>query len=144
MGILNIFKGDKNSWEGVPRFNIYLLRLMFVLMVFVLGKDVWTHILTHQGPWNSTDAMAWCVWAAFTVLAVLGILNPLKMLPIVMLEILYKLLWLGLVAYPSWNSDQPVDAATAGMTNGFLWVILPMVAMPWVYFFRTYILQKKV
>ena len=29
--------------ERVPRVNVYLLRLVYALMLFVLGKDVWTH-----------------------------------------------------------------------------------------------------
>jgi hypothetical protein len=70
------------QYEGVRLINIYLLRLIFILMFFVLGKDTWTHILTHRGSWEPDDAMAWCVWAAFATLAGLGILRPLKMLPI--------------------------------------------------------------
>ena len=38
-----------DQYEGVRRINIYLLRLLYVLMFFVLGKETWTHILTHQG-----------------------------------------------------------------------------------------------
>jgi len=141
---LNIFKSDYEHWEGVPKINIYILRLMFILMVVFLGKDAWTHILTFKGTWNATDAMAWCIWASYSVLAILGILHPLKMLPIVMLEILYKVLWLGLVAYPLWKSNQLIGSQAEGMTNGFLWVLLPIVAMPWRYFFRKYIsLAKK-
>ena len=36
-----------DKYEGVRRINIYLLRLVFILMFFVLGKDTWTHVLTH-------------------------------------------------------------------------------------------------
>ena len=68
--------------EGVRPIQIYLLRLVFILMFFVLGKNTWTHILTHRGSWDPTDAVAWCVWTAFATLAGLGIIRPLKMLPI--------------------------------------------------------------
>jgi len=51
-----------DQYEGVRRINIYLLRLLYVLMFFVLGKETWTHILTHQGPWDPKDAVVWCVW----------------------------------------------------------------------------------
>jgi len=91
------------QYEGVRRINIYLLRLVFILMFFVLGKTTWTHILTHQGQWNPADAIAWCVWTAFATLAALGIIRPLKMLPILLLEIFYKVLWLIIVAYPLWS-----------------------------------------
>jgi hypothetical protein len=96
-----IFQRDERC-EGVRRINIYLLRLLYILMFFVLGKGTWTHILTHQGPWDPTDAVVWCVWTAFATLAGIGIIRPVKMLPIVLLEIFYKVLWLILVAYPLW------------------------------------------
>ena len=138
----NIFKPDFEHWDGVPKINIYILRLMFILMIVFLGKDSWTHILTFKGSWDPTDAMAWCIWASFSVLAILGIIHPLKMLPIVMLEIFYKVLWL-IIVYPLWKSNQLPGSTVEYMTNGFLWVPLPIIAMPWKYFFRKYILISK-
>jgi hypothetical protein len=44
-----------DCYEGVRPINFYLLRLLYILMFFVLGKDTWTHILTHQGPWDPTN-----------------------------------------------------------------------------------------
>jgi len=140
--IRSIFERDYKHWDGVPKINIYLLRLMFILMIFFLGKDSWTHILTFKGSWNPTDAMAWCIWAAYSVLAILGIIHPLKMLPIVMLEILYKVLWL-IIVYPLWKLNQVTGSTAEYMTNGFIWVPLPIIAMPWKYFLRKYVLISK-
>lgn len=69
-------RGDR--YEGVRPINIYLLRLLYILMFFVLGKDTWTHIFTHQEPWNPIDAVVWCVWTAFASLAGLGIIRPVE------------------------------------------------------------------
>lgn len=55
--------------EGVMRINLYLLRLLYALMFFMLGQTTWTEILTHQGQWAPTDAVAWTVWTAFATLA---------------------------------------------------------------------------
>ncbi len=128
-----------DKYEGVRPINIYLLRLLYLLMFFVLGQLTWTHILTHKGPWNPTDAVAWCVWTAFATLAGLGILRPLKFLPIVLLEIFYKVLWLILVAYPLWSRGALAASPAADITNKFLWVILPIVATPWGYAFAQYV-----
>jgi hypothetical protein len=68
------------QYEGVRPLNIYLLRLVFILMFFVLGKVTWTNILTHRGSWEPDDAMAWCVWTAFATLAGLGIFRLRKRL----------------------------------------------------------------
>jgi hypothetical protein len=131
------------QYEGVRPIQIYLLRLVFILMFFVLGKNTWTHILTHQGSWDPTDAVAWCVWTAFATLAGLGILRPLKMLPILLLEVLYKVLWLLIVAYPLWSTGTLAGSSAEGATSAFLWVVLPIIAIPWVYAFRSYVYEWK-
>jgi hypothetical protein len=130
-------------YEGVRWINIYLLRLLYTLMFFVLGKDTWTHILTHQGPWDPTDAVVWCVWTAFATLAGIGIIRPVKMLPIVLLEIFYKVLWLVLVAYPLWVKGALWGSPAEAIALAFLWVPLPIVAVPWGYVFVTYIYKSK-
>jgi hypothetical protein len=137
-----IFDRD-DRYEGVRRINIYLLRFVFILMFFVLGKDTWTHVLTHQGSWEPDDAMAWCVWTAFATLAGLGIIRPLKMVPILLLEIFYKVLWLMIVAYPLWSKGTLAGSPVENETSAFLWVILPVVAVPWRYVFANYIYRAK-
>jgi hypothetical protein len=127
------------QYEGVRPINIYLLRLLFILMFFVLGKNTWTHIFTHRGSWEPADAVAWCVWTAFATLAGLGIFRPLKMLPILLLEIFYKVLWLIIVAYPLWVTGKLAGSPAEGTTSAFLWVILPIVAVPWGYVFVNYL-----
>jgi len=116
---LVIFQRD-DRYEGVRRINIYLLRLLYILMFFVLGRDTWTHILTHRSSWQPDDAMAWCVWTAFATLAGLGIIRPLKMLPILLLEIFYKVLWLILVAYPLWSADTLAGSSAEGTASPFM------------------------
>ena len=128
---------------GARRMSIYLLRLVYALMFFVLGKNAWTHVLTHQGAWDPDDAMSWCVWAGFATLAGLGIIHPLKMLPILLLEIFYKVLWLFVVAYPLWKAGKLAGSPVEEEASAFLWVILPIVAVPWGYVFTQYVYRTK-
>jgi hypothetical protein len=138
--IKRILGPDLEQYDGVHRIKIYLLRLLFVLMFLFLGRDAWTHVLDHQGAWDPDQAVAWCVWASFSLLALLGIFRPLKMLPLVMLEIAYKVLWLIVVAYPLWSEHQLADSPRAEhLTYVFLLVVLPIVAMPWKYAFNHYV-----
>ena len=139
--IKNTFGPDYEHYEGVYKIKIYLLRLLFILMSLRLGMTVWTHILTYQGSESPREMVAWCVWAGYSVLSVLGIIRPLKMLPLVLLEIFYKLLWLILVAYPLWSTNQLIGSPAEKMASTFLWVILPIIAMPWKYAFENYIFK---
>lgn len=141
--IISLFRSNAKLWQGVPLINIYCLRLLYLLMFLVLGKDVWTYIFTHTGVWESNEAMAWSVWASFSLLAFLGILQPLKLLPILFLEISYKLIWLMMVAYPLWSSGTLAGSPAEGMTAAFVLVILPILFVPWKYVLKTYISVEK-
>jgi hypothetical protein len=143
MRILAVFKPDYERYEGVRPINIYLLRLLFVLVFLFVGYDSWTSILKHVGPWDHVRAAALCMWAAYSVLSLIGIFYPLKMIPLVMFEILYKIIWLIIVAYPLWAANRLAGSPAEEMTYAFLWVVLPIVAMPWKYAFDTYILNRK-
>ncbi len=143
MRALAVFKPDDERYEGVRPFNIYLLRLLFFLVFVFVGYDSWTSILNHEGSWDHVKAAALCMWATYSLLSILGIFYPLKMLPLVLFEIIYKILWLIIVAYPLWSADRLAGSPAEEMTKAFLWVVLPIVAMPWKYAFDNYVLNRK-
>ena len=128
-----------HRFDGVSAIKIYLLRALFGLMAVFLGTDAWTYIATFDGVWEPAAAAAWCMWAGFSVLAIIGVINPLKMLPLVLLEIFYKVLWLAIVAYPLWSNGQLAGSPAERMASDFTWVVLAILAMPWRYAFTTYI-----
>ena len=141
-----MFKGlfiKSAKFDGIRPINIYFMRLIYVLMFCVLGKDVWGYILSYSGVWEENEAVAWSVWAAFSALALLGIFRTVEMIPILLLEIFYKVLWLILVVYPLWQSNEFVDSGIEDTAFAFALVILPLLAMPWGYVFTRYILGKK-
>lgn len=132
-----------SKYDGIRPINIFLMRAIYVLMFFVLGKDVWGYILGHSQSWNENEAVAWSVWAAFSTLALLGIFRTVQMIPILLLEIFYKLLWLILVAYPLWQTDQFTGSGVEETTIAFMLVVLPIIAVPWGYVFNRYILGRQ-
>lgn len=125
-----LFSPDHARYSGVRPINIHLLRVLYALMFFVLGNTVWRHIFTAQTPWEPYEAVAWSVWAGFSVMAGIGLFRPLAMVPVLLLEIFYKVLWLVLVA------GAPKSAVTTEITSSFVLVVLPIVAVPWGYVWR--------
>lgn len=142
MALRTILKRDDQRHEGVRLIEIYLLRTMFLLIVLFVGYDSWTAILSHDGSWDHVRAAAVCMWAAFAVLAIIGVFHPLKMLPLVLFEILYKVLWLVVVAYPLWATGRLSESPAAEMTYAFMWVILPILAMPWKYAWQRFVMNR--
>ena len=99
-----IFTPNYLKYEGVRPINIYLLRLLYFLMFVGVGLQTWSTIINHQGPWDHTRAVAFCVWAAYPTLSIFGLIRPLRWLPIVIFMIFYKTLWVIVVAYPLWRA----------------------------------------
>jgi len=140
--LCSIFKRDYERYEGVPPINIYLLKLLFTLMFLFLTYDSWTHIIHHTGPWDPANSAAWFMWGSCSVISIIGIRRPLRMLPIVLFEIVYKTAWLIIVALPLYQRNELAGTPSGSMADNFMLVILPIVAMPWRYFFRKYIVDK--
>jgi len=137
-----IFEPDFLKYEGVRRINIYLLKMVFLLMFLFLGMDAWSAIFSMRNEWNPAEAAAWCIWAAFAVLSIFGFLRPLIFIPLLLLEIVYKLIWLIIVAYPIWSTNSLVGSSAEKMTYAFLWVILPIIAIPWGYTIRKFLIGR--
>lgn len=135
---------DYHNYEGVRPIQIYLLRLVFGLTFVFIGMFSWTTILSFDGQWKPVNAVAFSMWAAYSTLSILGIINPLRMLPIIALQIFYKVLWLAIVAYPLWIRDELAGSDAEQMAKDFMWIVLPIVAMPWGYFFRSFFVKMSV
>ncbi len=139
MTLRAFFRPDPARYEGVRPVNVVLLRVFFLLVVVFVGYDAVGYLLRYEPPAGHVQAAAFSMWAAFAVMGVLGFLHPLRMLPLVAFDIVYKVIWLGVVAWPLWSTGRLAGSPAEEMTGAFLWVVLPAAAMPWRYAFHTLI-----
>lgn len=137
--LASMFTPDHERYEGVRPINVWLLRLFYFLIAALVGTDAWRGILTHQGAWDHVRAVAWCGWAAYPMLCVLGLIRPLRMLPIMLFVILYKTLWLAVVAYPLWRNGTLTTSPANEMAHVFSWVLVVIAVVPWGYVWRTFV-----
>lgn len=132
------FNDNETNSEGVPIYRLYLMRVLFVLTFLFLGRDAWTELITHEGTWDALEGVAYSFWAAYSTLMILGLRRPLKMTPLLLLQCLYKLVWLIAVAYPLWR-DNHFDDAKGLATIFIIGIVLDLLIIPWQYAFRTYL-----
>jgi hypothetical protein len=90
-----LFNRDYERYDGVRPIIIHGMRVGYLVVFLFLGTMSWKSILTHEGPWDSVPAAALCMWAAHALLSLIGVFHPLKMLPLLLFEVFYKLLWLS-------------------------------------------------
>lgn len=131
-----------SKYEGVRPINVYLLRGFYFLMGAFVATDAWVSLMKHEGPWDRFHAMSLCVWAAYSTLGIFGLINPLRMLPILVFMIFYKSLWLIVVALPLWRNGTLAASPSADMAGVFMMVPLAIIAVPWIYFLKNFLMPQ--
>ncbi len=124
--------------NDVSLFRLYVLRALYLLIAVGLGIMVWPDVIVRDQPWPLMGGVVKCMLASFGALALLGVRYPLQMLPILFWELVWKLLWLSIVAYPAWSAGQ-MDQRTMSVAIDCLLVVLLPIAMPWSYVVANYI-----
>jgi hypothetical protein len=79
-----------------------------------------------------------CLLTALSLLALLGLRHPVALLPVLLLETTWKLLWLSLVALPNAAAGD-LDAARTDILVNCSLVVVIIAVIPWRYVWRTYI-----
>jgi membrane associated rhomboid family serine protease len=122
----------------LPLYRLYLLRAMYALIAFAQGSQTWTAILHHTKPWALWHGVSMALLGALTALCLLGIRYPVKMLPLMIFELVWKLIWV-LAAWLPLYLGHRVDADTA---DSFFPIIVGLVlvpiVLPWGYVWKTY------
>ena len=121
--------------EEASTFRLYLMRLLYLINFALLGHDVWPSIIHHAGAWDPLHGVAFSFWAALSALSGLGLRYPLKMLPLLFLQLFYKVVWLIAVGAPLWSAGQTTGLLTA-MAVG---VPIDLVVIPWPYVLTNYV-----
>ena len=89
----------------------------------------WPLLFDHE-PWSLADGTVECLLVGMSLLALLGLRYPVRMLPILLFEVSWKLMWLGVVALPLWL-DGHLDPATSEQVGKVLWVAIVIAVIPW-------------
>lgn len=125
----------------VSTFRLYLLRAMYLLIVVGLSFTIWPQILKHPTPWSLWHGVGCSLLGAVSVLAALGLRYPLKMLPVLFFELIWKAIWLIAVAYPLWSTHQ-MDADNLETAQNCLMAIIILFVIPWPYVWKNYVKMR--
>jgi hypothetical protein len=127
--------------EELSTFRLNLMRVLYLMMFLFLASTKWP-LMIHHREWAQMEGVAFVFLAALGVLAGWGLRYPVKMLPVLLFEFLWKALWLVAVALPLWRAGH-IDPDTAETVRATLpaMVICPIV-IPWGYVWRNYIVAR--
>ena len=121
---------------SLPR--LYALRFGYLVIAAGIALTRWPLLVHHPQPWPLIDGVETCMLVALSLLWFLGIRYPLQMLPVLLFELTWKLVWGGFVFLPLWTHHQ-VDAATWTVFYECLVVVIPAAVIPWRYVVTHYV-----
>ena len=125
----------------VSSFRLYMLRAVYLFIAVGLGIYVLPAALHHGKPWEMMESIVNCMLAALALLCLLGLRYPLQMLPVLMWEMVWKTIWLLMIALPLFRSGQMDEAAWSNTAACLMAVVVP-IAMPWRYVIDRYVKQR--
>ena len=117
--------------------RLHLMRGGYLFMGVGLVLVKWP-LLPHASALPLFEGVTLCLLAAMSLLAFLGVRYPVKLLPVLLFESFWKLLWLPLVALPKAAAGNLVGATAAVAVNCSLVVVI-LAVTPWRYVWRTYL-----
>jgi len=117
--------------------QLNVLRVGYLVMGVGLAVIKWP-LLVHHEPWGLAEGTKECLLIAMSGLALLGLRYPARMLPVLLFEVAWKLLWLGVVALPLW-SDHRLEGATRTQAGTIPWVVVIIAVIPWRHVFTQYV-----
>jgi hypothetical protein len=121
---------------SLPR--LYLLRFGYLVVAVGLALTKWPLIINHDRPWPLFEGVETCMLVALSLLAFLGLRYPLQMLPILLFELAWKLIWVAVVVLPLWLANQ-IDPATLRVFYSCLVVLIVLAVIPWRYVITHYV-----
>jgi hypothetical protein len=123
----------------VSIFRLYVLRATYLLMVVGLGVTIWPLLLDAPEAAEHFRGVTWCLLSTVALLALLGLRYPLKMLPLLFFELVWKVTWLVTIGLQLRSSGQlEGEFRETWFANLLGLVIFPLV-IPWGYVIREYV-----
>lgn len=124
----------------LPTWRLNLMRVAYLEMGVGLAITRWPELVSHD-PWELMEGTVVTMLVAMSVLALLGLRYPQRMLPILLFEVGWKVLWLGTVALPVWL-DGDLSGATREQVIMILWASVVVAVIPWRHVFRQFVLVR--
>lgn len=122
----------------VSLFRLYLMRALYLLMF--VGQAVVTGpaILFPDADLDLKSSVVRSFLGTISLLSLLGLRYPLKMLPLMLFEFVWKAIWVFAFWLRLWYGHETTAAIDQTFFEIALGVVLVPLVVPWGYVFRHY------
>ncbi len=123
----------------ISTFRLYLLRVGYLLIAVGLAIMIFPGIIYPPENLPHMNAVVRSMLGAVSLLAFLGIRYPLKMLPILFFELLWKSIWLLAFGLRLWSADKLDQGTTETLNDNIFGIVVVLLVIPWDYVFKHYL-----
>lgn len=120
-------------------FRLYLLRAGYLLIAVGLVIMIFPGIIRPPEDLSHMGAVVRSLLGAVSLLAFLGIRYPLKMLPLLFFELIWKSIWLLAFGLRFWSAGKLNHDMAETLNECIFGVIVVLAITPWDYVFRHYL-----
>lgn len=122
---------------GLSPRRLNVMRLGYLFMGAGLAIVKWP-LLPDAHTMSLWEGVTLCLLTAMSLLALLGLRHPATLVPVLLFEVTWKVLWLGLVAIPVALTDDLDPAMSDVAVNCSLVVVIALV-VPWRHVWERYV-----
>ncbi|WP_157157612.1 MULTISPECIES: hypothetical protein [unclassified Diaminobutyricimonas] len=125
----------------LPLYRLHILRFGYAFMTVGLIIVKWPLFFNHIERMPVFEGVVACILTAMSLLTLLGLRYPIRMLPVLLLEVLWKVIWLAAVALPTALAGEMGGAMGAVVSSCAVVVVIAAV-VPWDQVWRQYVTAK--
>lgn len=121
----------------VSPIRLWVMRAMYLFMAIGIGNMVWPLIISHAPTVPRMTGVAWALIGTIGLLALLGLRYPLQMLPLLLVELIWKVIWLTAFALPRWLGGTLDEGMRNSVFETSFGLVL-LVVIPWRHVWANY------
>lgn len=123
----------------VSTFRLRVLRGLYLLIAVGLALTFWPLFRTSAANTSHMAGVVRSILAAVSLLALLGLRYPLEMLPLLLFELTWKVIWVAAYGLPLWQGGALTAGTRESLSSCLAGIVLVSLALPWGYVFRHYL-----
>ncbi len=129
---------DRGAVADLPLWRLNLMRVGYAVMGVGLAVVRWPDVIGYDRSMPLYEGVVAVLLTAMSLLAFLGLRYPVRLLPILLFECAWKLIWLSVVALPAMAAGN-VDEAMQQVIVGCSLVVVIGAVVPWRYVWQRYV-----
>jgi hypothetical protein len=123
--------------EELSTRRLNVMRVGYAFLGVGLAIVRWPLLIQDAPSLPLMEGVVTCLLTAMSLLAFLGLRYPAQLLPILLFEVAWKVIWIAAIAIPHLVSDD-MNAATREVLFNCSFVVIIIAVIPWGYAWRRY------